>query len=863
MINFDAMPIRRLMILLLIFLSSVSLCLICYSSLSQREYRLHEAVERLSNTVDRIENEQNLIMAGMEQLALTLTQLPETHSRSSDSINRLLESILVKNPAYSNIALIDSSGRLWASAVAADTGLSFSDRRYFVNALSTGRMSSGECTISRILRVPVLSFGYPVTDHSGRITDVLVITLNLRNYKKLSAVHGLPGDLTTTLVDHRGIILYSSYDETLVGTGDQQDYFRQMKEGPANGSFETVATSGSRDIAAYAKVGLKHEAAPYMYIRTSTNKNAFLGSVNREFITGIAVLSCAVALSALLVLMSLNTLIFRKISAIRGATNRIADGDFTVRLGERVSGGELGDLAASFDSMAQTLASNARKLADANEKQNKSEQRLLKSEQRFRSFVENANDVLFALTPSGEFSYVSPQWTKAYGYDLSETIGRSFVPFVHPDDVAACHAFMEKVIAQGGNHSGIEYRVIRKDGTAVWYKANASLIIDPVNGSPVLLGIGRDISERKQAEETLQLSEKKFSAAFKSSPDALALTAMSSGMYLDVNDGFSIITGYTLEETLGRSTNDLNIWHDSNDRAKLLDGISLHGSVKEMEAKLQRKDGTVFTGSITACVIQVKDEPCILSITRDITDREQIQQEIIKAQKLESISILAGGIAHNFNNVLTGVIGYISYAKKQLDNNDKLISILDAAEKSSHRAAGLARQLLTFSRTGNPVKSIQAVYGLIEESVLLFLSGTKVTGNISIPPHLHINVDSQQMNQAFNNIVLNALQAMPDGGILSVAAEEVELTAGNKYALAPGTYVRIIFGDTGHGIAPENIARVFDPYFTTKDNGTGLGLSSTHAVIKSHGGGIDIISNPGEGAKVTVLLPAAASVQQI
>jgi PAS domain S-box-containing protein len=485
---------------------------------------------------------------------------------------------------------------------------------------------------------------------------------------------------------------------------------------------------------------------------------------------------------------------------------------------------------------------------------------LQKSEQRFRSFVENVNDVLFALTSSGVFSYVSLQWKEAFGYELSETIGQPFAPFVHPDDIPACFAFLQRVLETGKKQSGVEYRVRCKDGTYLWYKANASLITDPVNGTPTLVGIGRDITERKQAEETLRQSEEKFSAAFRASPDAVTLTRLRDGIYLDVNEGFSSITGYAPEEVLGRSSNELNLWIDPEDRVQLLQELTIHRIAKDVEARFRHKNGTILVGQISARFIEIKGESHILSITRDITEREQIQRELLKAQKLESISVLAGGIAHNFNNVLTGVIGYISYAKKHLNDTDKVQQILESAEKSSYRAAGLARQLLTFSQGSTPVRKPVAVDTLVQESVSLFLSGTNVKGIIDCSSQQTIHVDSQQINQAFNNIVLNALHAMPNGGTLTVQADEVMLKAGNKYALQPAAYIRIVFEDTGHGIEQGNLDKIFDPYFTTKECGTGLGLSTTHAIISKHNGSINITSEAGRGTTVSIILPTSTEI---
>ncbi|MDD2736150.1 MAG: PAS domain S-box protein [Desulfuromonadaceae bacterium] len=538
------------------------------------------------------------------------------------------------------------------------------------------------------------------------------------------------------------------------------------------------------------------------------------------------------------------------IAIIQDAMLRVAADDYSVRISDSICCSEFGELARVFDVMAEKLEQDITERI-------KTDKKLMKSEQRFRSFVENVNDVLFALTPLGVFCYVSPQWKLAFGYEISETIGQPFTPFVHPDDVAPCFEFLQRVISTGQKQSGVEYRVLCKDGCYLWYTANASLITDPVDGTLMLVAIGRDITERKLTEEALRLSEEKFSAAFRSSPDAITITRLSDSVFLEVNEGFAAITGYVAQEVVGRSPRELNLLTDPAQEELFLRGLEDSGTVNNAVAHFRRKDGSEFSGQISARIVKIYNEPHVLSVTRDITDRERMQKELLKAQKLESISILAGGIAHNFNNVLTGVIGYISFAKKHLGNPDKVLPLLDSAEKSSHRAAALARQLLMFSRGGSPVRKPVLVDELVREAVSLFLTDTNVSGSIDCQPLQVIHADAQLISQAFNNIVLNAVHAMPEGGTLTVRVNGARLSAGNRHSLPSGDYVGIIFTDSGCGIRKEDLHKIYDPYFTTKDSGTGLGLSTAFSIINRHGGRIEITSNSGKSTTVTVLLPSS------
>jgi PAS domain S-box-containing protein len=372
-----------------------------------------------------------------------------------------------------------------------------------------------------------------------------------------------------------------------------------------------------------------------------------------------------------------------------------------------------------------------------------------------------------------------------------------------------------------------------------------------------------DITERKQAEEQLRLSEEKFATAFRVSPDAVNLTRTTDGKYIEINEGFTKITGYTAEETVGRSALELNIWVDPRDRARLVQELNDNGIVRDLEAEFRRKNGSTLTGHMSACLITFGGETCILSITRDITDRIAIQNERLKMQKLESLGVLAGGIAHDFNNILTGIMGNISFARRFLDSSHRASPVLLEAEKASQRATDLAHQLLTFAKGGEPVKKSAAAEQLVAASASFVLRGSNVHSRITIPDNLYaLEVDEGQINQAFNNIIINAAQAMPNGGTINISGENVTLAQDNAVGLSAGNYVNVTFTDTGCGMSEETVKRIFDPYFTTKAGGTGLGLASAYSIITRHGGHIGVSSTPGQGSTFSILLPAGNAVPQ-
>jgi signal transduction histidine kinase/ActR/RegA family two-component response regulator len=244
-------------------------------------------------------------------------------------------------------------------------------------------------------------------------------------------------------------------------------------------------------------------------------------------------------------------------------------------------------------------------------------------------------------------------------------------------------------------------------------------------------------------------------------------------------------------------------------------------------------------------------------LKRYVTESKKAEAERLRAEKLESLGVLAGGIAHDFNNVLTAILGNLSVARTA-DREGELDEVLDDAEKAALSAKGLTHQLLTFSRGGAPIRKVVSLAEALEEAARFALRGAKARPELSIAADLWpASVDEGQIRQVVHNLVLNADQAMPEGGVVAIRAENVVIAPGAGLPLEPGRYVRIVIRDTGVGLAPEHLGRIFDPYFTTKPNGSGLGLTTSYAIVKKHQGHVGVESDPGRGTTFTVYLPAS------
>ena len=269
------------------------------------------------------------------------------------------------------------------------------------------------------------------------------------------------------------------------------------------------------------------------------------------------------------------------------------------------------------------------------------------------------------------------------------------------------------------------------------------------------------------------------------------------------------------------------------------------GNRKQVEISVSPIKGTGNQGVGFSCIIH------------DITERKRIEEEHFRMEKLESLGLLAGGIAHDFNNILTVILGNISLARLWIDSSDAPYTLLIEAEKACQRARDLTQQLLTFARGGAPIKKTVSIEHLIRESAVFALRGSNVRCEYEIPDNIWpVDVDESQISQVISNLIINADQAMPEGGVVSIHCDNVVLDELNVSSLPAGEYVQITVSDEGIGISEEHLSKVFDPYFTTKPRGSGLGMATAYSTVKKHNGHITVDSVVDNGTVFKVYLPA-------
>jgi two-component system, cell cycle sensor histidine kinase and response regulator CckA len=448
----------------------------------------------------------------------------------------------------------------------------------------------------------------------------------------------------------------------------------------------------------------------------------------------------------------------------------------------------------------------------------------------------------------------------------------SWPDVVHPEDLAATERLLAETMATAAPFVA-EYRIIHTDGRPRWVHETA-IAVRGTDGRPRFLdGVVVDISDRHVAEDALRESEARYRTAFVTSPDAIILVREADGLVMETNDGFTRMLGYRPDEVVGRHSFDVGLWSDAADRDRFLVSMRRDGFCSNFETRFRLKDGSVKTGLISAHFIERQGERCILSITRDISAREEaeerqrmLERQLQQAQKLESLGVLAGGVAHDFNNILMAILGYTELALEDVPAGSQTVADLSSVKEAAHRAADLCRQLLAYAGKASfdvePVDLGRVVAEMID--LLKSSVSKKARLHVRVDPGLpKIAADPAQLRQVLLNLVVNASEALGNRegdvtvSVRSVQCDEQQIRAlDHGTDLPPGSYIRLEVADTGCGMAPDTHARVFEPFYSTKFSGRGLGLPAVLGIVRAHHGGIEVRTERASGTSVGVLLPS-------
>ncbi len=502
----------------------------------------------------------------------------------------------------------------------------------------------------------------------------------------------------------------------------------------------------------------------------------------------------------------------------------------------------------------------------------RTEDALRLSKEFSENLIETANSIILTLDKNANITTFNTYAENLTGYKKEDVLGKNlFELFIPEGDREKIPRVFKNVLRQMPDFSSYENPILIKNGSErlISWK---NTVLKNKSGEPYgVLSIGTDITERKKIEDALKNSEKQLKIIFESAPDAYYINDLK-GILLAGNKAAEKITGYKREELIGSSFLKLKLLSPKQlpKAAVLLAKNAMGQSTGPDEFILNRKDGTQVPVEIMTFPIKIKDKTRVLAIARDITKRKQAEKEtetlqmrLQQAQKMEAVGTLAGGIAHDFNNILSAIIGYTEIALDDVKKETLLHSNLKEVFKAGRRAKDLVKQILAFSRQSEQERQRLQVKYLTKEALKLLRSSLPTTIEIrqDIQSDSVVLADPTQIHQVLMNLCTNAGSAMQEkGGVLDVKLKDVELDTeftSRHPDLKPGLYVNLTVSDTGHGMSPKVLERIFDPFFTTKEKGegTGMGLSVVHGIVKSYGGTITAYSEPGKGSTFNVFLP--------
>jgi two-component system, cell cycle sensor histidine kinase and response regulator CckA len=491
------------------------------------------------------------------------------------------------------------------------------------------------------------------------------------------------------------------------------------------------------------------------------------------------------------------------------------------------------------------------------------EELIHESERKYRLLAENVRDVVWTADLEGRITYISPSVKAQSGYLPEELCNQSLALILTPESAERVAVLIREQLSlprdQQDEFAILELREKVKSGSYIDVEANASWLRD-ANGVPIgFVGVTRDITARKRAEQQLRESEERFRALVSLASEGIVVH--ENGLIVDANQAAADLAGFPDPESLigKHAVNDVPFTAES--KIAFQSHIS-SVSPETTNAEILRPDGTRIYVLVRGRAMMLRGRLRRIVSLLDITDRKHAQEQLAQASKMEAIGRLAGGIAHDFNNLLTTILGYSEMIQSQLADEDPIRSEIEEIHKAGERAASLTQQLLAFGRKQIIKPIVIDLNATVKEArkMLERLIGENIPLVFDLASNLgRIKADPHQIDQVLLNLAINSRDAMPRGGTLTITTANIELKDANHAHLeiSPGSYVALSVADTGAGMDEKIRARLFEPFFSTKEKGkgVGLGLAMVYGIAKQNGGAVSVDSEPGAGTVFCIYLP--------
>jgi PAS domain S-box-containing protein len=475
--------------------------------------------------------------------------------------------------------------------------------------------------------------------------------------------------------------------------------------------------------------------------------------------------------------------------------------------------------------------------------------------------LETAGALIIVMDKEGRIEQFNKACEKLTGFTIDDVKGKRLIDLPFMSEAAKLEFLKhcsDIVDNQPYTCENIWKSADGKDRIITW---TSSYIPNKSGDILYIICSGIDITAHKATESALLSEKERLSVTLKSIGEGV-ISIDAGGKIILMNEVAEELTGWDRDSAIGKALEDvLQIVRDDDISTSSSDQTNGQRTFPELHnhRRLMRRDGTQLLIDYGSAPIYSNEgeEVGVVVVFRDISERKRIEEELQKADKLNSIGMLAGGIAHDFNNILTVIIGNISLVKLALNTEHGALTKIQNIEKVSMQAKELTQRLLTFSKGDTQVQKIVALSNVLQESVSFGLTGSNVNCDLDVSEDLwFLKMDPGQIAQMFNNLIINASQAMPDGGTIRIRAENAIIEKGSAMPLPPGPYVKVSVTDEGIGIPNDSLSKIFDPFYTTKKKGSGLGLSICHSIVQNHRGHISVESTVGKGTVFRVLLPA-------
>lgn len=844
---------KNLTLLVVIALLPVLMTII-YSGLDQRRHSIEDAKRDVLFLAQTMAEVQKGITNSAKQILATLSDMPVVRSMDPERCSEIFRTLIDKNPDYINISLTDINGEVLASAKPfSKTNLS--DRKHIREALATKSFAAGEYVMTRVgTTIPGFPFAYPIFDQEGNPEAILTIALRLDRFAQFFDTSKFPENSFLAVTDHQGIRLfyYPPKDETNpIGQPIVSEAFEIASKAKEEGISIHHGSDGVRRIFAFHQVRLASEEVPYMVMWAGIPEIDVLRYANQTLIRNMVIMLVAILMAlAVSWFMGKNTLI-SPIKRLLTTTQSFAEGNFNSRSRLSDHKGEIGELGKAFDNMADALA---------------------ESQETLRTIADYTYDWEYWVLPDGRLQWISPSCQRITGYYASEFMDDQNLMqrIVHPEDLDFFQQHLWEVEAGEEFSKNVDFRIIHRSGRIVWIDHHCTLISRP-DGN--LLGrrvSNRDITERKMMEKALQVREEQFRSLIESAPYAVFVQTDYDFVYMN-SEAVKLFGAESDKDLLGEPVLD-RIHPDF--REHVLKHIRLIIEEKRLVPGIEmvylRLDGSQIPVQVSAVPIAYDGKDGALFFSQDISlrnlaekEKEKLQEQLSHAQKMESVGRLAGGVAHDFNNMLGVIMGHAEMAMSLVEPSQPIYEDLLEIQNAARRSADLTRQLLAFARkqTISPqildlndtisgmLKMLRRLIG--EDIDLVWKPGANLWS---------VMMDPSQIDQILANLAVNARDAIKGVGNLTIETQNIvfdEPYCSAHSGFVPGEYVLLAVSDNGCGMDKGVLENLFEPFFTTKEvgKGTGLGLATVYGIIKQNNGFINVYSEPGEGTSFKLYLP--------